>query len=237
MFIAYSKKYNYCIKYHPKSGCSVFRKLFLKLHINELTFDQKRILDSFHNVKDVFKYNNENVFFSLNLVRNPYTRIVSMFTNKICGGKQVNGLNKKLKIKTVTFYNFVKLLYDEYNKNPNILNTDPHLDKQSLNYHKNDIILKLENYKNDIVSSYDNPHTKKLIPQIKYILMKNKHINVSNRKNNKINEFIGLTEFSENFSGPWPEYEMFYNQEIKDMVYHIYKEDFEIFNYQKDVVI
>ena len=59
MFIAYSKKYNYCIKYHPKSGCSVFRKLFLKLHINELTFDQKRILDSFHNVKDVFKYNNE----------------------------------------------------------------------------------------------------------------------------------------------------------------------------------
>ena len=34
--MAYSRKYNYAIKWNAKSGCSYFRKLFLKLHSNEI---------------------------------------------------------------------------------------------------------------------------------------------------------------------------------------------------------
>ena len=82
----YSKKYDYMIKYHPKSGCTIFRHLFLELHKDEISPDVSHV--THHVIEKLFPYNNQRVPFKLHLVRNPYTRVVSMFTNKMCSRGQ-----------------------------------------------------------------------------------------------------------------------------------------------------
>ena len=76
------------IKYNPKSGCSFFRNLFLNIHKEELTEEPA---NGHHGVWKEFPYNNEQVSHSLHLVRNPYTRVVSMFTNKYIGRLNAQG--------------------------------------------------------------------------------------------------------------------------------------------------
>lgn len=65
-FVAYSKKYNYLIKYNPKSGCSFFRNLFLNIHKEELTEEPT---NGHHGVWKDFPYNNEQVSHSVHLVK------------------------------------------------------------------------------------------------------------------------------------------------------------------------
>jgi len=79
---AYSKEYNYFITWSAKSGCTMFRKLFLELHSNELSRLPK---NKWHSLDGDFpipihvrRVNIKNIL----LCRNPYHRVVSMFTNK-----------------------------------------------------------------------------------------------------------------------------------------------------------
>lgn len=228
--IAYSKKFNYIIKFHAKSGCSLFRQLFIELHKNEITESP-----NFHICTTIFPYNKENVFLKINLVRNPYHRVVSMFTNKMCSGSQ-GILNNSIKLKKHTFYYFVKYLYENRNE---LFKMNHHVHRQCKEYEKDDIIVKLENFDNEIIKAYNRPKYKVLIPQIKNFLLANKNesnkLNISTKLAESIG-FVGLVEYTPNSVGPWSQYKDFYNKEIQNMVYEIYKLDFNTFNYDKNII-
>ena len=76
-------KYKYIFYYNPKSACSSFRKLYLKLHAEEVPDKHKGV--THHKLKNVFfsvKGRDYSNFISYTVVRNPFTRIVSAFLDK-----------------------------------------------------------------------------------------------------------------------------------------------------------
>lgn len=83
VFGLYSHKYNYAFYYHPKSACTLARSLFLELHGSELTAEQRAALnrDALH----LFFPPPRNIapLQTVTLVRNPYTRLVSAFLDKV----------------------------------------------------------------------------------------------------------------------------------------------------------
>ena len=90
-------------------------------------------------------------------VRNPYKRIVSMFTNKIC--KRIETEPDKLRLKinltTITFRNFVKILLDIKQKSGLDTINDTHVLPQVYDFTNNDnTTLKLEDFSNSITSIY-----------------------------------------------------------------------------------
>jgi hypothetical protein len=236
--MAYSKKFNYIVKWHAKSGCCLFRQLFVELHKNEITKslepDKHDNPGHFHICSKIFPYNKEKVFLKINLVRNPYHRAVSMFTNKMCGEYGI--LNNSIKLEKHTFFHFVKYLYEHKN---NLLEMDLHVHIQSNGYEKDDIIIKLENFENEIIKAYDKPNYDVLIPKIKEFLLKNKNETQKiNRSIKKVESdgFVGLIEYTPDSCAPWSQYKDFYNEEIKYMVYETYKSDFDTFNYDKNII-
>ena len=78
---ASSKKYQYSICWSGKSGCTSLRRLFLFLHQNE--------------IEEEIEYGDIALFFRFNqlykkmmmIARNPFARLASAFTNKMCGGE------------------------------------------------------------------------------------------------------------------------------------------------------
>jgi Icc-related predicted phosphoesterase len=114
-----------------------------------------------------------------------------------------------------------------------------HVYRQCREYEKDDIIVKLENFDNEIIKAYDRPKYNVLIPNIKDFLLENKNKNTKLNISKKITEsigFVGLVEYTPDSVGPWSQYKDFYNKEIQNMVYEIYKLDFNIFNYDKNII-
>jgi hypothetical protein len=225
----YSKQYEYIIKYHAKSGCTLFRHLFLELHKDELP---NNILVSHHIIEKLFPHANEKVLLKIHLVRNPYTRVVSMFTNKMCSGLQ-GTLNNKITLEKHTFYHFVKYLYDNRH---DLRNIDNHVYSQCMLYEADDVIVKLETFQADMLKAYDRPKYRNLVPKLIDIIGDHpKTISsiVSPRHQDDLG-FVGLVEYTPNSKGPWSPYKHFYNNEIKNMVYETYKKEFELYKYDID---
>ena len=142
-FKAYSKKYNYLIIFNPKSGCSTFRKMFLNLHEDELLVHPT---DGYHSLQDHFKLPSDVNINNLNkiiLCRNPYTRVVSMFTNRYCNKiENKRELYSLFNLKENTFTEFVNHL--NYLKKNNLLNiTNCHISEQIYYNDKNTYTIKL----------------------------------------------------------------------------------------------
>ena len=237
MLYAYSNKYNYIIGWSAKCGCSLFRKLFFTLHEDELK--QRPLL--LHHTLDIdfplpTKINSPNQFVSYKhivLCRNPYKRAVSMFTNKICGKNNI--LHSKVPMKTITFRNFIYgLKYLKEKKSPIFYNI--HLSPQSHNFKKYEYttILKLEEFFEKITTVYTDLGLFCLLPQIinflEEIQSKKKPFNQT-IKNNET-EFICDKEYPIETT-EFPQYEYFYDEELFELVYDLYKDDFENFGYQK----
>jgi hypothetical protein len=162
-----------------------------------------------------------------------------MFCNKYCGSTSSIEIQKLIILDKITFHNFV-LKLQELN-NLNILNTnksDIHINKQFLNLKKknNTYIIKLENFYTEIIQVYSNLGFNELIPNIiefidnnenKYFFHKTPRTTETDFIYNKI---IDINQQS------FPDYKYFYNQELLDIVYEIYEEDFINFNYKKDII-
>ena len=240
MLYAFSKKYNYCIGWTAKCGCTMFRKLFLILHKDEL---KEEPCNGHNNLHDVFplptKLKRPNQFVHCKhvvLCRNPYRRAVSMFTNKVCRNKNHHhGLHEKVPMKTITFRNFIYGLkkLKELNK---IEKTDVHIIPQSFNYKRYEYttIIKLEEFNENITKVYTDLGLFCLIPQIIDFLdeVENKNITINRTKKNDEEEFIGDKEYPIETS-EFPEYKYFYDEELFETVYNLYKDDFENFEYKK----
>ena len=224
--IASSKKYQYSIVWSAKSGCTLFRRLFLSLHQDELP---REPTDHWHFLHEDFPL--EPKFKkSIVLCRNPYNRVASAFFNKICGGPSHNFLSKKIKLNQVSFKNFLLYLLDHKSELDKI---DIHIKPQfnSLNCLEGHKIfkVKLENFNKEIIDAYNYFDIQELVPSIKTFLRKpNQFINTTQR--NDCDSFCGETVYSLNET-VFPETKYFYNDELRELVQKIYSEDFKKFNY------
>lgn len=225
MTILYSKKYNYILKYHPKSGCSTIRIMFLNCHRLELPLKKRKC--NHHKIGCLFRRKPDcKPIFSLNLVRNPYSRLVSTFTNKVCN----NTVKQQINLPKNTFYEFIKFILKLHRKKKKLQRVNIHFVRQDDDFSEDDIIIKLESLSNDIIEAYSHPQTKNLLPIIKRSLKQK--VNSSN-KNENFTEFVGMKEYPISYKGPWSNFKYFYNDEIKAMVDEIYDNEFKIFGYPK----
>ena len=226
---AYSSKYNYIIGWNAKSGCSSFRDLFLYLHKNEantITEDRHKLEIDFPLPK---KINNIPVFV---LVRNPYSRTVSCFTNKYCSTPGHALLREKMKVEPCNYVNFLKQLQNIKNNN-NLNNFDVHVQEQTYNLLPNANILKLENYKEDIIKMYNHKNLISLLPKVKEYLNNQPLINETDKfctdkvQHHTVFE-LNTTKFPhwQSFYGPGPI--------VKNYVLNLYKNDFLKFNYSEN---
>lgn len=78
----YSTVFNYAVFYNPKSACTSLRHLFFALHADEI--DPQRADKSIHRAPTVFPLTKDRPpQFKINVVRDPYKRLVSAFIDKV----------------------------------------------------------------------------------------------------------------------------------------------------------
>ena len=76
--------YRYILFYNPKSACSTFRKLYVLLHRQELDNDESL---THHNCRLYWPMRDDvdyQSYFKFEIVRNPYSRVVSAYIDKCC---------------------------------------------------------------------------------------------------------------------------------------------------------
>jgi len=155
-----------------------------------------------------------------------------MFCNKYCGIK--NFLYNKFKLPKITFREFVKKLVEFKNKNK-LNNTDIHIVEQTKDFimDKNTYVVKLEKFNEEIIEAYKYIEKHTLLPQIEKFINSNIFINKTNR--NISTENVSDKEYKID-NEIFPNYKYFYDNELLDMVYNLYKDDFIKFNYQKNII-
>ena len=231
--IASSKKYNYNIFWSGKSGCTLLRRLFLFLHKEELS---KKIPQDYNEIDKDFMFDPE-LGRSLMLTRNPYTRAVSMFTNKMCGRWDHRTLHLKIPqfSKKVSFEKF--LIFLRENKDC-LREVDVHLMRQVdslLINRKNNTsypldricLVKLENFNEDILKFYKSLGSEELTLKVQDFLGQMNKICINKTPRVESQDFVGSKEYDvETFE--FPDYKFFYNESLLDLVYEIYEEDFKL---------
>lgn len=179
--------------------------------------------------------------FKFIIVRNPYERIVSFYCQKVVrhsqGENQIPHYCEVIKISknleyykyfeiepNISFENFIKDL-----EKKDIFKMERHLKPQISNienilFHK---VVRLERFNDDIKEVCEELN-------IDYDKLINNPIENTYNKNNNINfKVYDKTPkwFLEN--GIPQNYELFYTEELKEIVYKIYQSDFEILEYNK----
>jgi hypothetical protein len=238
--ILYSPQYNYLAYFCAKSGCCSLRNLFIQLHKNELNEENQKLVNT-HNAKIYFtlptNFNIEKIKKFI-VVRNPYLRVVSMYTNKYVG--EDSHIKKSMKEKNIknTFGNsFLKFLnFLKHLKETKMLNKlDGHIYEQTHNFKEkeNCTIIKLENFSTDILDFYKNNYSN-LTPIVEEslmsVLLDSNKTKMTKEKVENVSNFVyedRLTIF--------PFYSCFYNNEAKALVDEIYHDDFLTFNYKKEL--
>ena len=228
---AYSSKYDYMIVWSAKSGCTLLRQLFLYLHKEELEMYPP---DHWHSLNKYFPKNiniNKNDIKKIVLGRNPYYRVVSMFCNKYCGGGGHCILSRYFELEKCTFREFVKKL-KSLKDNGELNNIVEHISNQTTYNDENTYKLKVENFNESIIEIYNRMNLQNLIPKIEEFLS-NKDVFINNTTRNSECEYIYDKEYTIN-STIFPDYKYFYDDELLDLVFDIYKSDFINFNYERD---
>lgn len=258
----YSKKYNYGIISIPKTASTIFRQLFLALHFDENDQLPPELWHDFGSIFDVYEPKDGPFFPDIPHIlvsRNPYSRIASLFCNKVCSLGQ-NTLLKKIKIeKGITFRNFIHALEDLKKQGKLNFKFDSHIAPQSeyINNIKKYHVIQSENFNKEIYRAYENIGLSELTPKLDsffncetfsdYLellgadkkhfsdfyglpLDKKKWNNQTDRKHQS-NTFVGDTDFlGKNLFPPCQD---FYDEELLIRVYNLYKEDFINFGYKK----
>ena len=239
----YSPKYEYCMGYSPKCGCTTWRSIFLKLHENEISKDLLE-LGTGPRVPNPTREPNQYLGTnSIVVTRNPYKRIVSMFTGKILTLSFQDSL-KNFPMKERSFKGFVDALVKVKQEN-RLEKFDFHLWPQSNNFYKMGTIkiVKLEQLETDLIEAYKSMHKlDQLIPRLKKILDEGFQWGQGPTKTNKLNssnprhpstEYVFNKVYDLHSKEPIPDYKYFYNKELLETVYELYHEDFENFGYNK----
>ncbi len=220
-----SEKHKLQFSHIPKSGCQSVRKFLLKINnenqdidIWSREFENKYIIRTTNTLKGFKHYS---------LIRNPYARIVSCYFNKIVGvnwDKFKRYFRGKYKGSRPTFREFVNRL------DQGILKANDHWRPQyQLINNRYTRILKLEDKK-----SIDNEMLRET--GCAFIHFKARH-----HMHNIIqsDQFFGdstyeyLVQFFNKSSQP--QYKKFFDEEIQNIIFNLYKFDFKNFDYSQDL--
>ncbi len=80
-----NEKYQYLFLYSAKAGCTSLRQLYLSVHGDELSDEQKAQLNHYHNLNEILPIDedtNYSNYFTFIITRNPYSRVVSAFLDQ-----------------------------------------------------------------------------------------------------------------------------------------------------------
>ena len=104
----YNTKYNYTMLYVPKAACSLIRKIYTEIHLDEFTQEQQFFLNKrgVHHLKDIHSIRDQGTEKSVNnfiVCRNPYTRCLSAFYDKFLFLKQ-EAIKDWHSYKTICFF-------------------------------------------------------------------------------------------------------------------------------------
>lgn len=221
MYSYVSHKHKIQFSHIPKSGCQSVRHFIKKINKEDPNmsiwggeFSKKYIIGNTTTLPNYRHYS---------LVRNPYDRIVSCYYNKIIGIHWKHFRSYFQKNARPSFYEFVTLVEN------NQIRWNEHWTPQvQMIKNENTQIIKLENPKEiDFEMEKATGH--------KYF-----HFKASDHMVKEITDnFFGrekpelLVEIYRNKKQPM--YQSFYNDEIKEKVYSIYKVDFETFGYKREI--
>jgi hypothetical protein len=231
-----NKEKKYAIIWHAKCGCSSIKELFC--FVNNINNHQ----DLLHNFKK-YRYNNylQNIDI-ISFVRNPYHRFISCYFNKHvdkcheCYLTIPNYINYLSEYKDDTLLNFAK-----YSKNTII---DEHTEK-ICNFYYNKYNLKYKLYKiedgiNHVLSNFlKNYHDRDteiniLITNQTSKAFTNNGVANKNFKNYKAIDWLKYK--SENYN-QFPNYADILDDELKNVLFEIYENDFITLQYDHDVTL
>lgn len=244
MPVLHSKKYNYLAYHFPKAGCTFFKRFFTHLHREEDEEWSDKIIplldkSTFDNIKyavDMFKLDNNlrlNIKHAFCYTRHPYTRAVSMYTNKYI----YKGMAEKWAIRNLpenlSFYNFLTEMIDRYDceKIP-----PSHYKRMSTECGIPNWICKLYSVLH-IESGYESliAHYNKYLPEIP----ESKVIDAIEWASKISNKTVYGKEEGDatriNFYGVKTlthTRDSFLTEETKQIIYNFYREDFERFGYE-----
>ena len=220
-----SEKHKLQFSHIPKSGCQSVRKFLLQINEENINIDiwskefEKKYIIRTTNTLSGYKH--------YSLTRNPYSRIVSCYFNKIVGvnwDKFKRHFRRKYIGTRPTFREFIIRL------NQGILNANEHWTPQhKLINNQNTKIFKLEDKE-----SIDNE-------MLKETGFKFTHFKARHHMHNVFDSdhFVGdksyeyLVDFFNSSSQPI--YKNFFDEEIKSIVFNLYELDFINFSYSKNL--
>lgn len=239
MFPLYDNKKKNIIFWSYKCGCTYIRdiyyNLYLKLNYKKNTIKIITLFNRFNKLDPIKLLNYRKIY----ICRNPYSRIVSCFIDKYIKSHFSQWFKLNIGIKNffrffenknfvrLTFKEFINLVYEKFVlKKYSLLEFD-HLTPQfSINYSnfKFDKIYKLEDLNTstflqdefDIDENYINETT-----SLHNNNCSNSEYYIENAFNLEYNELSELKKTKK-----IPNYKYFFDEDIKNKVYEIYKTDF-----------
>jgi hypothetical protein len=221
MFSYVSHKHKIQFSHIPKSGCQSVRHFIKKINKEDPNmsiwggeFSKKYIIGNTATLPNYKHYS---------LVRNPYDRIVSCYYNKIIGIHWSNFRGYFPNNVRPTFYQFVSLI-----GNNRIRWNEHWIPQTQMIKNENTQIIKLENPKEinfemEKATGYKYSHFK----ASDHMAKENTDIFVGREKPELLIELYSNKK--------QPMYQNFYDNEIKEKVFSIYKIDFETFGYGRDL--
>jgi hypothetical protein len=225
MHFLIDKKLKIIFGWSAKCGCSHIKKIFWYLQNN----NEDNVIHMERDYKSLPKYIKKYTI--ILIIRNPYERIVSGFLDKY----RENGEFRKLwKNDIITFSTFI----DELLKNDFKIIDKHHFTPQTTESFDKDLILKSKCLKLFDIKNIDYDYIEKLynkkIPKI-LLDFKGGHEKISYNK--LFESSVYDLDMKIYFSYDVP-VDYFYNQDIKNKVYHFYKNDFIFFKeYNFDYII
>jgi len=227
-----NKEKKYAIIWHPKCGCSIIRSYFC--HINNLK-DAFELPRKYHK----YRYNNylQNIEI-ISFVRNPYFRFISCYLNKHvdkCDHNYLNFENYKeyLKIyKKDTLLNFAN-----YSKTKKI---DEHSDRIVDFYYNNyNLTYKIFHIEDGIVYALKDFFKKyhENFDSFKMLVVNDTKKNDTSFLTNNIFKNYDVDDWliHKSKNNCFPNYYDILDEELKSIIYEIYKDDFKKLNYDSKI--
>ena len=203
-----------------KCGSTSFLKYFYK-DLKEGTDKKEGTLHNYRKNNLINYFDSTKI--TIKLVRNPYSRIISIFLHFVIGRKT-----------NISFLKFLKLLEKFASNNFKNIDNEKIFDNYRFNKmcfllsnnNTYDHIIKLENLHNDI----ENLNIKY---NLNLNLEKNIKLNIRKKHKHTIINFDYINSNINLYINKLPsDYSVFYNNETKNIVYNIYKDDIILYNYE-----
>ena len=218
----------------PRAACTLATSIFFH-HMGEYQKIDQDLINKFSNPNKMFfihafrkdyrpiVYSIDANYLKIKFIRNPYRRAVSCYL--FCGSHY-------WQMKNISFRKFLLNIKDNKIQNKNIAkHLVPQYDEDTEKYV--DEYVKVENIEMDL-ERIDKQHGTRFLESYRQLNKDSIFVSHKAIRNKDITEFVGNATFIEivrKYGIPAAEYRFFYNDEIKELVDEIYRDDIQKYNY------